>query len=364
MLRIATTEALPPHRPQAACRVPTDAAATGPGVAVLLNSNAKQVNAHVRRALSLVVPDEDVFVSESAEQASAIADEVVARRYRTVFTGGGDGTFVSWVNRILESAERLAARPPRFGILALGTGNAVAGLVGATRRHVNDLARYLRGEVDQVRTLELLTAAGRRTPFAGVGIDAAILNDYEWVKERLADTPLRGLGLGVTGYGLAVAMRSVPRQLLSRRPSYCELVNVGRPAWRLGADGARLGRPIGHGELLYAGPCLLAAASTVPCYGLGLKVFPFADQAPGMMQIRVASSISLPTILANLPRIWSGGFSHEGILDFHADRVVVRCEKPMPLQVGGDAEGWHDEVTFGMAPSPVEVVDFGPRAAA
>jgi diacylglycerol kinase family enzyme len=364
MLRIATSERLAPHRSPPPRPVPFDDAVPGPGVAVLLNANAKQVNARVRRALSLVMADEHVFLSESPEQASAIADEVVTRRYRTVFTGGGDGTFVAWVNRILESAERRATPPPRFGILALGTGNAVAEVVGATRRHAHDLARYLRGEVHQIRRLDLLTAAGRRTPFAGIGIDAAVLNDYVWVKERLAETPLRRLGLGATGYGLAVACRSVPRHLLQRRPTYCEIVNVGRPAWRLDAHGARVGRAIGHGELLYAGPCMLAAASTVPYYGLGLKAFPFADRAPGMMQIRVATSIAAPTILANLPSIWAGRFAHEGLADFHADRVVVRCEKPMPLQVGGDPEGWRDEITFGMTDAPVEVVDFGARAAA
>jgi diacylglycerol kinase family enzyme len=339
-------------------------AAPGPGVAVLLNANAKQVNASVRRALSLVVPDEHVYLSASAADASAIADEVVSRRYRTVFTGGGDGTFVSWVNRILESAERREAPPPRFGVLALGTGNAVAEVVGATRRHAHDLARYLRGEVSQVRRLDLLTVGGRRTPFAGVGIDAAVLNDYVWLKKRLAETPLRKLGVGATGYGLAVAVRSVPRHLLERRPCYCEIVNVGRAAWRLDARGARVGRPIGHGELLYAGPCMMAAASTVPYYGLGLKAFPFADRAPGSMQIRVLRRVGVPTILANLPRIWSGDFAHDGLLDFHADRVTLRCEKPMPLQIGGDAEGWRDEVTFGMAAERVEVVDFGRRAAA
>src|SRR5512133_1238787 len=139
-------------------------------VAVLLNANAKQVNATVRRALSLVVPDEDLFLSRSPAEANAIADEVVLRRYHTVFTGGGDGTFVAWVNRILESAERRAARPPRFGVLALGTGNALAEAVGAEpRRHLHDLARYVRGEIDRVRRLDLLTWDGRRTPFAGVG---------------------------------------------------------------------------------------------------------------------------------------------------------------------------------------------------
>ncbi len=338
---------------------------SGADVAVLLNANAKAVNDQVRRTLSSVVPDEDLFFSKNHDEANTIAEEVVARRYRTVFTGGGDGTFVAWVNRILEAAERRASSPPRFGVLALGTGNAVAEMVGARpRRHAQDLARYLRGEVDRVRRLDLLTCDGRRTPFAGVGIDAAVLNDYIWIRDRLHGTAIERLGVGAAGYGLAIALRSAPRVLLERRASYCEIVNVGRPAWRLGAAGERMGRPIAHGELLYAGPCMLAAASTVPYYGLGLRAFPFAEKATGMMQLRVATRIELSTLFLNLPRIWSGGFAHEGLLDFHADRVALSFERPMPLQIGGDAEGWRDELTFGMAANPVEIVDFGARAAA
>jgi diacylglycerol kinase family enzyme len=342
-----------------------DVFASSRDVAVLLNGNAKAVNADVRRALSLVVPDEHLFFSTTHEEASAIADEVVARRYGTVFTGGGDGTFVGWVNRILESAERRCARPPRFGVLALGTGNAVAEMVGATpRRHAQDLARFVRGEVETVRRLDLLTCEGRRTPFAGAGIDAAVLNDYVWLKRALSGTPIAKLGVGLPGYGLAIALRSAPRTVLERRPTYCEIVNVGRPAWRLDGKGARIGRPIGHGELLYAGPAMLAAASTVPYYGLGLRVFPYTESAQGMMQLRVVTTIGLSTLLMNLPSIWSGTFAHQGLLDFHADRVALRFERPTPLQVGGDAEGLRDEVTFGMAANPVELVDFGPRAAA
>jgi diacylglycerol kinase family enzyme len=340
------------------------AAATA-DVAVLLNANAKQVNAGVEQALSEVLPREHLFFSRSHDEASAIAEEVVARRYRTVFTGGGDGTFVGWVNRILESSERRAARPPRFGVLALGTGNAVAGMVGASpRRHLQDLSRYLRGEVGGVRRLDLLTCDGRRTPFAGVGMDAAVLNDYIWVKDQLRGTPLDRLGMGGCGYGLALALRSVPRAMMERGPSYCEIVNMGRPAWRLDHRGERAGRPVAHGELLYAGPCMLAAASTVPYYGLGLRAFPFADRAPGMMQLRVATEIGVPTMLLNLKKIWSGDFTHDGLLDFQAERVALKFERPMPLQIGGDAEGWRDEVCFGMAANPVEIVDFGGAAAA
>ncbi len=166
------------------------------------------------------------------------------------------------------------------------------------------------------------------------------------------------------GLTLAVALRSAPRVLLERRTGYCEIVNVGLPAWRLGARGDRIGPAIAHGEMLYAGPCMLAAASTVPFYGLGLRAFPFALRAAGMMHLRVATTIGVPTLLLNIPRIWSGDFSHEGLLDFHAERVLLRFERPMPLQIGGDAEGWRDEVEFGMAASPVELVDFGARAAA
>jgi diacylglycerol kinase family enzyme len=250
-------------------------------------------------------------------------------------------------------------------VLALGTGNAVAEMVGADpRRHARDLVRYLKGEIGGVRHLPLIGCCGRRTPFAGVGVDAAILNDYNWVKSRLAETPFAGLGVGVAGYGLAVALRSAPRYLLERRPGYCEVVNAGRPAWRLDARGDRIGRPVEHGEVLYAGPCALAAASTVPYYGLGLRVFPFAERSPGMFQLRVASKVPVADLLLQLPRLFSGEFEHEGLHDFSAERVSLRFERPMPLQIGGDAEGWRDALDFAMAPGTVEVVDFGSRAAA
>jgi len=353
------------HRNRAlAAAIPLEVAPSRSRVAVLLNANARSVNAQVRRSLSLVVPDEHLYLSRNDAEASDIAEAVVSRRYSTVFTGGGDGTFVDWVNRILESAERRGARAPRFGVLALGTGNAVAEMVGASpRRHVEDLARFVRGEVGTTRRLDLVTCEGRRTPFAGAGMDAAVLNDYRWLKEALAGTPFARLGLGLAGYGLAIALRSAPRKVMER-PSYCEIQNTGGPAWRLDAAGVRIGRPIAHGELLYAGPCMLAAASTVPYYGLGLKAFPFAGTEPGSMQLRLATAIGVGTLLANLPSVWAGSFTHPGLVDFHAERVTLRFDRPTPLQIGGDAEGLRRELTIGMAADPVELVDFGARAAA
>jgi diacylglycerol kinase family enzyme len=328
-------------------------------VAVLLNAHAKQVTERVRSAVAEAVGAENVFQSRTHAEADAIAVQVVASGYETVFAAGGDGTFVGWINRIVEEAERRGCLTPHFGILALGTGNAVAGLLGtSSRRWLDDLRSFRRGEVRGLRRLDLLECEGRHTPFAGLGADAAVINDYNEIRSALRATPLSALGHGAAGYGLAVALRSAPRHLLSRIP-YCEIENVGGPAWRLDPRGEPLGRPLERGELLYAGPCLMAAASTIPFYGLGMRAFPFAGEKPGVMHLRVAGQIAVAKLLLNLPGIWSGRFSHPRLHDFHADRVKLRFDRPLPLQVGGDAEGERDVVTMGLAATPIDVVDFG-----
>jgi diacylglycerol kinase family enzyme len=328
-------------------------------IAVLLNANAKMVTDRVQQALSGVVSAENLFLSRDPSDASTIADTVLDRGYGTVFTGGGDGTFVAWVNHILDRAERRLARAPRFGVLALGTGNAVAEMVGARpHSHVEELQRFLRGEVPYCRRIDLVSCEGRRTPFAGVGVDAAILNDYHWLRQQLGKGALRRFAQGIGGYGLAVALRSAPRQLVNRRAPYCEVTNAGRPAWRLDDRGRRIGKPIEQGEMLYAGPCIMAAGGTVPYYGFGLKAFPFALSRPGLMHLRIAGKIPVSTLLWNVSKIWTGDFHHPGLLDFQVERAVLEFEKPMPFQIGGDAEGWREEMTLGMAPQAIEVVDF------
>ena len=84
--------------------------------------------------------------------ADVIAARVVSEGYATVFAAGGDGTFVGWENRIVREAAHQERPVPRFGILALGTGNAVAGLVGTTSRSfLGDLQRFVRGEAPAAR---------------------------------------------------------------------------------------------------------------------------------------------------------------------------------------------------------------------
>jgi len=102
---------------------------------------------------------------------------------------------------------------------------------------------------------------------------------------------------------------------------------------------------------------MMAAAATMPFYGYGFKMFPFASERPGMMNLRLGQ-VHAPNVLANLPKMWTGRWFPEGIQDYYAQEVTLRYARPMPFQVGGDAAGYRDAVTFSMARETVELADF------
>ncbi|AKU91699.1 diacylglycerol/lipid kinase family protein [Vulgatibacter incomptus] len=327
-------------------------------VAVLLNANAKRVSQRVHRALSHVVPEDDLFFSRCTSEARTIARTVVDRQYRTVFTGGGDGTFVSFVTEILDFLRGSALPTPRFGVLKLGTGNALAGMVGATAGQgiLDDVLRARAGEVPCVKRIDLIQANGRATPFAGVGLDAAILNDYGAVKRRFGNGPLKKLASGAPGYAIAAATRTLPHNLVNRKMPEIEVVNGNGHAALLGPDGRPI-REFGPGDVLFRGPAQVCAASTVPFYGFNFKMFPFAGMVPGRMQLRI-TNVNPMTIVTHLGSIWKGRFRHPNISDFHVEEFIVRSNEKLPLQIGGDAEGYSEEIRFGLAPKQVELVDY------
>ncbi len=349
-------------------------------VAVLLNANAKNVSDGLKRELENFVPPEDLYYSRCFEDARAISRQVLDRGYRTVLTGGGDGTFVGYVNCLYEEAMQPRApiahgalklapvpahalRLPRIGVLKLGTGNAVADFTGASARRVGvveDILRARSGEVSRTRELHLLSHDGKRAPFAGLGIDAALLNDYVGLKESVKGSKLAFLGAGGLGYFCSIVGKTIPSYALARGTANVEVINLGAPAQQIGPDGKPLGRDIQRGEIIYKGPCKMAAAGTVPNYGFGFQIFPWALRAPGRFQLRL-TAISVPTILANLRTLWRGGTPPEGVLDFHCEKALIKFDRDMPLQVGGDAEGWRREVVFEMSERPLELVDFRAR---
>jgi len=345
----------------------TSAEPAHPRVAVLLNARARKVTPRVLRALSHVVPRSDLYLSRSPKDAQRIARDILARGYDTVFCGGGDGTFIGFADEILSEAERAHASAPRFGVLKLGTGNGLAALVQASAPAdggvVEDVRRAREGAVPGYRPLELLKVDGRRTQFAGLGVDARLLNDYLGLKSRVTGTWGHWALTGSRGYALTVGLRTLPHALLHRLAQLVEVHNAAdAPAHRLDPTGKAV-EEIAPGGLLYRGPAMMVAASTIPFYGYALRMFPFAGRRPGHLHLRLGTVNALAALL-NLRSLWRGEWFPSGIHDFHAVAVKVKAARPMPLQIGGDAAGERTEVEFRMSSKRVELVDWSQPACA
>ena len=346
---------------------PLPAEPAPPRVAVLLNARARKVTPRVLRALSHVVPRSDLYLSRSPLDAQRIARTILSRGYDTVFCGGGDGTFIGFADEILSEAERAHASAPRFGVLKLGTGNGLAALVQASPLKdggvVDDVRRAREGAIPGYRPLELLKVEGRRAQFAGLGVDARLLNDYLDLKSKVQGTWGHWALTGARGYALTVGLRTLPHALVRRLSEQVEVRNSAQvPAYRLDPNG-RVIEELAPGALLYRGPAMVVAAGTIPFYGYALRMFPFAGRRPGHLHLRLGTVNPLAAV-ANLRALWRGEWFPPTIHDFHAVAVSVKAARPMPLQIGGDAAGERTSVEFRMSSKRLELVDWSQPACA
>lgn len=317
-------------------------------VAVVLNGNARAVTERVIRDLRELLSDDpgSLYVSRSLDQAQFIARHIINRRYDVVLSGGGDGTFCQVVSDIAALKPR---RMPSVGVLRLGTGNALAGALGASRSDIGGLAADLgRARLWAADTdLNLLRVEGRLAPFAGTGLDSMILSDYNATKRSVENTPLRDLLQGGPGYALAIATRSLWRFTLQKLPSVI-IRNEGAPAQRIDLEGRPIGAPVPRGGVLYDGPVAIAAASTIPFYGLGLRLFPQSDLRKDRFQLRVANVGAL-SVLPRLPSLFAGTFNDPRVHDFFCTAVTIRVRRPAPFQIGGDEVGQKEAIHVGMS---------------
>ena len=322
--------------------------------AVILNANAKRVGPRVRRRVLDAAPNADVFFTESLEQADFVTRRVLDSGYETIVTGGGDGTVVNTIGRILAHREAGGhSHCPRFAVLKLGTGNAIADFLGS-----GDYAEDLRRIDDaDARPLHMLRIGGERSTFGGLGWDAFILNNYERMKaqaERFAVT--RSLFKTVAGYLVAGIGKSVP-ELLLQRPSWnVRVVNTGGIAFRLDNVTGDVVERYAPGAVVHQGPMRMACFGTTPYYGFKLKVMPYADRTPGMFHLRLIDMHPLAAV-ARLRRAWKGELHHPGVTDLQLSACRLEFDGPAPFQIAGDGAGETQSLEIEVD-DPVDVVRF------
>lgn len=330
-----------------------------PRIAVVVNGNAKSVTQEVIASLDQISLGGDLFVSRSLEDARHIARTVVSRGYGTVLTGGGDGTFTVMVTEVVREGRKQGKPLPRFGLLKLGTGNALAWVVGARDPKSSELAADIERLTQDAgsRSMRLIEVEGFIAPFCGFGTDADVLADYANVKASLARTPLKRVGQGLLGYGLAAVTRSIPSALVKRMP-HCRIVNQGGEAFRIGAKGALLGQPIARGAVIYEGPMRLCGMSTIPYYGYGFRMFPYAEERPDRMHLRVATMTPLEFV-RHFNEMWRGEYDNPSTLfDYLVESLSIELDPPTDFQIGGDPRGKRAKLEISLSPTPIQLVDF------
>lgn len=328
-------------------------------IAVVVNGNAKSVTEEVISTLDQILLGGDLFVSRRLEDAREIARTLLTRGYGTVLTGGGDGTFTVMVTEVVREARRLNKPLPRFGLLKLGTGNALAWVVGAGRTKERGLAADIQrlSEDAGSRLVRLIEVEDYIAPFCGFGADAVVLKDYTDVKAKLSKTVLKRVAPGLLSYAIAASTRSLPSYFFRRMP-HCRITNEGGDAYRIGGKGRKMGAPIQSGEIIYEGPIRLAAMSTIPYYGFGFRMFPYAEERADRMHLRVSTISPIPFV-RNFPAIWRGEYADPDIVfDYLVDKILFEMDPPTTFQIGGDPRGERSRVHALLSPQPIRIVDF------
>ena len=325
-------------------------------IAVLLNPNARRVDDAVLDRIGELVDPEHLYVSEDEHRAAMMLDEIVAKGYGTIFAGGGDGTVTQVINQLLDDDGG-----PRVGILKLGTGNAMAEIVSSGDPMV-DLQTYTANPSTDAHTLRLCEAEDTRFAFAGLGIDASILNDYRDLKARYGDGVMKPVLQNLGGYlaaALGVTIPGLVASWLRRSTVEATITNLGDTAHVIGHDelGGRIERSIAPGEVLYHGPANTVMFGTCPFYGYAMKVLPFAGLDPDRYHLRICN-VPAPLLVANMGGLWDGSYQHEQIYDYHVDTVHIAFSEPMPYQMAGEAMGYRNSLTVGLSESSVELVRF------
>ena len=120
------------------------------------------------------------------------------------------------------------------------------------------------------------------------------------------------------------------------------------------------GREVGPGQRVWAGACTLVAGATIPFFGFGLRMFPFAEARPGRFHLRCGDA-GLLEILRNTRAAFRGEYFSEHVTDVLVERVRIDLSEDAAIEAGGELLGRRRQVELALAPA-VTLVRLAPRA--
>ncbi|CAJ1451227.1 unnamed protein product, partial [Effrenium voratum] len=331
-------------------------------VALILNRNAKGVTRAVEKRLTGIVGPERTFVCCCEEDAEVALREMMAdEKCKVVVCGGGDGTVASGLILIgPRRREDPTVHAPTLCVLRLGTGNALAYVTGAKKNFRDDLARLVADLLARPQNVPeipagTLTLKAEGLPksapehtdcfFAGLGYDARILQDYMWLRDKTKDSRfLKWLLHNPLGYLVALVTRTLPVTMRGQHVFHVKVTNTAAAAYRMDARRGDWAIEYGKDKVIYEGDVGIVSIGTVPFYGGGFRLFPFAGVRPGYAHLRL-SSIHPAVATFNIRKLWNGSYrNHKSVHDFLVKDVMIEVDRPTPLHHSGDFMGTASKV--------------------
>jgi diacylglycerol kinase family enzyme len=267
---------------------------------LIVNPFASGVDSHRLAAVQTALPaDTDVVLTHAAGEGTQIARDAGA--VDAIYVLGGDGTYNEVLNGVQVDVP--------LGFLPGGGTSVLPRALGLPRNPVQAAQRVASG---RTRRIGLGRVNGRRFGFsAGLGFDAELVRKVD----ELGRSPDGRRPGDVTFMRVAL---SALRERHARFDEQVEVEGAGRAAFVLVANCS---------PYTYAGAMAL---DFVPgaSFDEGLAYF-----APGTLRAR-----DLPRLALHGAR--GRGLPREKALAGHdLDRIVVRCDRPLPLQVDGEDAG-------------------------
>ena len=274
---------------------------------LIVNPFASGVDAHLLAVVRAVLPpDTETRITTAPGEATEIARAV--EEVDALYVLGGDGTYNEVVNGLRVDVP--------VGFLPGGGTSVLPRALGLPRNPV-DAAR--RVAVGTTRRVGLGRVNGRRFTFsAGIGFDAELVRRVDELGRspdgrRPGDVAFMRAALGALG------------ETRGRFDEQLEVEGAGRAAFVLVANCS---------PYTYAG-------------AVALDLVPRADFEEGLAfaaPIRLRGR-SLPGLITRALR--GKGFDEASTLAAHdLDTIVVRCDRPLPLQVDGEDAGDVTEAVY------------------
>jgi diacylglycerol kinase family enzyme len=329
-------------------------------VAVILNKNARRYTRRLIGDIARIIPRRHIWATGSPAEAQGAVREILEGGFDVIFTGGGDGTIVTTLSVIRDVLGSGSAFPaPPVGILKLGTGNAWTYAVGV-KGGLDQLAYVARGGPFYTVANPLIEVGGLLCPFAGMGWDAQILNDYYDLNKEHQGGLLSPFTKNLFGYFLATATKTLPRFAGGADVPEVEVTCTGNRLFRPDRNGDCVPLDGRRNTVLYHGPASFVAAGVIPFFGYKIRAFPHAGKVPGTMHLRIVN-LDPGAAVRHLRGFWKGTYHSNDIIDFLTDGVRITSADKQPIEVGGDPKGYSRSIEFAVSDFIATIVDFQRR---